>query len=254
MFEKLVESTKQKGSRRTGRLFLITTLIYGAMLTTTGVATIFWFNPVLADTFKLESMLVPPVPPVSRPVVQQTITRNNAVPAGFVPPVNPPPTANPTEVPPGPNRNRVMIDGVVGSPLISDGVPGSARNDSFAGDPPPPPAPRKPAPTPELKPDPTPTPNRIVRTSTILQGTAIRKVQPPYPPIAKAARIQGAVQVQVEISEEGQVISAVVLSGHPLLREASVQAARQWLWRPTILGDKPVKVQGVLTFNFTLTQ
>src|SRR5262245_29923520 len=86
----------------------------------------------------------------------------------------------------------------------------------------------------------------------VLQGMAIKKVQPPYPPIAKAARASGAVQVQVTISETGEVIESSVISGHPLLRDAALQAARQWLFKPTELSGVPVKVQGILTFNFTL--
>jgi protein TonB len=85
-----------------------------------------------------------------------------------------------------------------------------------------------------------------------LQGSAIKKPAPAYPPIAKAARAAGAVQVQVTISEDGRVIDAQVVSGHPLLRDAAVQAARQWVFKPTELSGVPVKVQGVLTFNFTL--
>jgi protein TonB len=86
----------------------------------------------------------------------------------------------------------------------------------------------------------------------VLQGSAIKKIQPPYPPIAKAARASGAVQVQVTISEDGRVMDAAVVSGHPLLRDAALQAAKQWVFKPTELSGVPVKVQGVLTFNFTL--
>jgi protein TonB len=86
----------------------------------------------------------------------------------------------------------------------------------------------------------------------VLQGKAIRKIQPPYPPIARAARASGAVQIQVTISESGQVIEASVIGGHPLLRDAALQAARQWTFQPTELSGVPVKVQGILTFNFTL--
>jgi protein TonB len=60
------------------------------------------------------------------------------------------------------------------------------------------------------------------------------------------------VRIQVTISEEGRVIEAAALDGHPLLREAALQAARQWVFNPTNLSGVPVKVQGVLTFNFTL--
>jgi TonB family protein len=87
----------------------------------------------------------------------------------------------------------------------------------------------------------------------VLQGLAIKKTQPPYPPIARAARASGAVQVQITINETGEVIEASVISGHPLLRDAALEAARQWLFKPTELSGVPVKVQGILTFNFTLT-
>jgi TonB family protein len=96
------------------------------------------------------------------------------------------------------------------------------------------------------------TSQKINVSGGVLQGKAIKRVQPPYPPIAKAARASGAVQVQVTISETGEVIEASVISGHPLLRDAALQAARQWLFKPTELSGVPVKVQGILTFNFTL--
>ena len=86
----------------------------------------------------------------------------------------------------------------------------------------------------------------------VLQGNAMRKVQPPYPALAKEAGAQGAVQVAVTVSEEGNIISAEAVSGHPLLKESAVTAARQWTFKPTALAGKPVKVQGILTFNFTL--
>src|SRR5262245_44140119 len=95
-------------------------------------------------------------------------------------------------------------------------------------------------------------PKKLTVSGGVLQGKAIKKVQPPYPPIAKAARASGAVQVQVIIGETGEVIEASVISGHPLLRDAALQAARQWLFQPTELSAVPVKVQGILTFNFTL--
>jgi protein TonB len=251
MFDRLIESTKQKNGGRTGRLVLLTTVIYGAMLMVTGIATIFWFNPVLADVFRVETMLVPPVPPAPKTSAPQTVVRDNAAPAAFLVPAPPSVTVDPGSIPPAPPvTSRIVVTGPPAGPGgIFNGVPGA--EDEGPGEPPPPPATRKPDPTPDSKPSPAPQ-RPITRTSTILQGTAIRKVQPVYPAIAKAARVQGPVQVQVEISEEGQVTSAVVLSGHPLLRDASVQAARQWLWKPTLLGKVPVKVQGVLTFNFVL--
>ncbi|MBS1788568.1 MAG: energy transducer TonB [Acidobacteria bacterium] len=95
-------------------------------------------------------------------------------------------------------------------------------------------------------------PKRISVSGGTIQGSAIKRVQPTYPSVAKAAKASGAVQVQITISEEGKVIDAVAISGHPLLRDAALEAARQWEFKPTELSGKPVKVQSTLTFNFTL--
>lgn len=95
-------------------------------------------------------------------------------------------------------------------------------------------------------------PKKVSVSGGVLQGSAITKVQPEYPAIAKAAGAQGAVQVQIVIDEQGNVTNVDVVSGHPLLREAASKAAQQWRFKPTELSGKLVKVQGILTFNFTL--
>jgi len=95
-------------------------------------------------------------------------------------------------------------------------------------------------------------PKKINVSGGVLQGSAVKKVQPSYPAVAKAAGAQGAVQVQITVNETGQVIAAEAISGHPLLRESALEAARQWAFKPTELSGVPVKVQGLLTFNFTL--
>jgi protein TonB len=86
----------------------------------------------------------------------------------------------------------------------------------------------------------------------VLNGKALSKPEPVYPPIAKAARAQGTVTVQVVIDEDGDVISANAVSGHPLLQQAAVLAARQAKLSPTFLSGHPVKVSGILTYNFVL--
>lgn len=93
---------------------------------------------------------------------------------------------------------------------------------------------------------------RISLSNGVLQGNAIKKVQPAYPAIAKAAKASGAVQVEITISEEGKVINASVSNGHPLLRDAALEAARQWEFKPIMVSGAAVKAQGTLTFNFTL--
>jgi TonB family protein len=86
----------------------------------------------------------------------------------------------------------------------------------------------------------------------VLNGKAVSKPAPVYPPIAKAARAQGAVTVQIIVDEEGYVISANAVSGHPLLQQAAVFAARQARFSPTFIDGQPVKVSGVITYNFVL--
>jgi len=79
---------------------------------------------------------------------------------------------------------------------------------------------------------------------------ATTRVEPTYPPLAKAAGVSGAVLVEVTIDESGNVISASAVSGHPLLKDAAVAAAREWTFAPTKLAGNPVKVIGTITFNF----
>ncbi|MBS1787798.1 MAG: energy transducer TonB [Acidobacteria bacterium] len=120
--------------------------------------------------------------------------------------------------------------------------------DFDAPPPPPPPMPKPEAEGAEAK----PAPKKINVSGGVLQGSAIKKVQPDYPLEAKMSRIQGLVQIQVIISEEGKVIEANVISGPEELREAALNAARQWEFKRIELSGVPVKVQGVLNFNFTL--
>ena len=92
----------------------------------------------------------------------------------------------------------------------------------------------------------------VIMSGGILNGKAVSKPAPDYPPIAKAARAQGTVVVQIVVSEEGDVVSAQAVSGHPLLQAAAVAASRQAKFTPTRLNGVPVKIAGTLTYNFFL--
>jgi TonB family protein len=85
-----------------------------------------------------------------------------------------------------------------------------------------------------------------------LNGKAISLPTPEYPAIARQAQASGAVSVQVTIDEEGNVVAANAVSGHPLLRSAAVTAARQAKFSTTKVNGEPVKVSGVLTYFFTV--
>ena len=105
----------------------------------------------------------------------------------------------------------------------------------------------------DAPPAPTPPPRpKTVVSGGVLNGKAISKPQPAYPAIAKAARAQGTVTVQILVDESGRVVSASAVNGHPLLQQAAVAAARQARFSPTLLSGQPVKVSGVITYNFVL--
>lgn len=94
-----------------------------------------------------------------------------------------------------------------------------------------------------------PTPNKIVSRG-VLNGEAKNLPKPIYSLAAKSVGAQGQVTVQVTIDETGRVISANAVTGHVLLRADAEKAARNARFSPTLLSDVPVKVTGVITYNF----
>jgi len=84
----------------------------------------------------------------------------------------------------------------------------------------------------------------------VLEGNAITRVEAIYPPTARMMRAFGTVRVQITISETGSVVAATAISGHQALRSAAVDAAFKWVFKPTTVNGEPIKVQGILTFNF----
>jgi TonB family protein len=126
-----------------------------------------------------------------------------------------------------------------GDPNGTGSVASSAPQPVISEAPPPPP----PQPTPK------PVPKAPI-SGGVLNGRAVSLPKPPYPPIAKAAHASGTVTVQVTIDESGKVISAHAVGGHPLLQQAAVQAAYQARFTPTQLSGQPVKVTGVIQYNF----
>ena len=100
----------------------------------------------------------------------------------------------------------------------------------------------------------SPTPIPKVISGGIINGKAMNLVKPPYPAAARTVRASGAVNVQVVIDESGKVISATAVSGNPLLRAAAEQAARNSNFTPTMMSGQPVKVTGVIVYNFVDAQ
>jgi TonB family protein len=84
----------------------------------------------------------------------------------------------------------------------------------------------------------------------VRQGAPIFKPQPKYPQNGRRFNASGKVEVRVTISVTGRVIKAIAISGHPLLRDAAVEAARRWEFEPTVVNGTPVGTELVLTFDF----
>ncbi len=158
----------------------------------------------------------------------------------------------PKEIPPATSLNKgdqglSDIDGGIEGGVeggVMGGVVGGVVGGTGPAVPPPPPPP-------EPRPEPPP-PSIVRRSEGVIRGNAISKPIPDYPPLAKSARVEGDVVIEITISEDGDVAAARVVSGHPLLQQAALSAARQWKFKPTLLNNTPVKVSGVLTFRFKL--
>ena len=116
----------------------------------------------------------------------------------------------------------------------------------------------KPAPPPEKPRVQEPEPAQQAKAVTVSKGAQLAKlihqVKPIYPPLAKAARISGTVQLLAVIAKDGTVHNLQTLSGNPLLVRAALDAVSQWVYRPTLLNNEPVEVTAPIEVNFILTQ
>jgi len=97
------------------------------------------------------------------------------------------------------------------------------------------------------------TPTRIRVSQGVTAGLVIKRVNPVYPPLARTARVQGSVLLAAVIGKDGTIQNLHVVSGHPLLTQAALDAVRQWRYKPYILNGEPVEVDTQVTVNFTLS-
>jgi protein TonB len=97
------------------------------------------------------------------------------------------------------------------------------------------------------------TPQRVRVSTGVAAGLLIRKVTPNYPPLAKQARIQGQVVLQAEISKDGTIQNLQLISGHPMLAPAAIEAVKQWRYKPYLLNGEPVAVETTVLVNFSLS-
>jgi TonB family protein len=97
-------------------------------------------------------------------------------------------------------------------------------------------------------------PRRVRVSQGVMQGLLVSKVQPEYPEDAKDQRIEGAVVLKVTVDKEGNVANVQLISGHPLLAPAAIEAVKQWKYKPFLLDGIPLAVETQVTVNFTLAE
>jgi TonB family protein len=265
MFNNLIESSSHaREFKRRGSFVLFTAVTYGVLFVITGVMSIYAYDARLEDqNTQIITMLNPidvaplkpaPInrnaaPPKSNNSKQNYAEREIAMAGVNRPDVAPDKTSvNPNKNLPIPDSGLYRITGRDFNP----GVPGGPGNSTNGGGDelngrtpvieigPPPVLP----PVEKVKP-------RIIHKS-VINGEALSLPKPPYPPLAKQMGIQGAVSVQVLIDETGRVVSAKAVSGNPFLVTAAQRAALGARFSPTLVDAQPMKVSGVITYNFVL--
>jgi len=92
----------------------------------------------------------------------------------------------------------------------------------------------------------------VTVSAGVAGGLLIRKVAPTYPSIAKTARVSGTVVLAATISKSGFVVNLQVVSGPPMLRQAAIDAVRNWQYRPYLLNNQPMEVQTTINVDFNL--
>ena len=257
MFENLVESgSHAQDVRRKGSFLLAFTGVYIVLGVAFFIVGILWYNAQL-DVQNLElTALIAPVPAPPAPKTEEApkpekveinknvdvrkeliadVSRSEIVPekvqtkASDIPPVR---RGVATVI--GSGNTNAIAPVAPGAGGTGTGAPVAAKID-IKDEPPPPP--------------PKPTPHAPI-SGGVMNGKAVHLVTPPYPAIARSAHAAGQVTVQVLIDENGNVVSAHATGGHPLLQAAAVAAARASKFTPTKLSGQPVKVNGVIIYNF----
>lgn len=265
MFNNLVESDSHKEDyKRKTSFFLYTLAGYAVLMLAAGVASIYAYDAHLENqnteflVLLTPSMQAQPVQENDTPRAQAGTSDDTQLPQrkALIAPISdstqPPDkisaVASPNkEMPPGAfvlsgKDLDVSSNGLRGPQTPSGSNSGNGSNGNIVK--------IEEAP-PQLNVEPKPAPKKqVVNIGSLITGKAISLPKPPYPKIATAVHASGAVTVQILLDEAGRVISARAISGHPLLQAAAVNAAYQARFSPTILTGQPVKVSGIITYNF----
>jgi len=264
MFKNLIESSSHTQEyKRRGSFLLFTGAVYVVLFIVTGVVSIYAYDARLdAQILDYEVTMLPPTEIISdvrpEPAAQpdrprDTHDNDTRIPERAVAmldtdrPEVVPDTVSATRsphlpLPPGPVRitGRDLPGSMPGPGTTREGGTQVVPSTQIVqiDEPPPPPDPPKPP--------------RVV-SKGVINGQALSLPRPNYPEMAKRIRLQGTVNVQVLIDEQGRVISAKAISGSPFLTVEAQKAAMGARFSPTKLGDQAVKVSGIITYNFVLS-
>jgi protein TonB len=262
MFNNLIESCAHKTElKRKGAFFFATIAVYALLLSAAGIASVVAYDANLENqSLELVSLLTPiqttkQEEPPERQQTQrsssnkpQIATRTVAIARVEDPKIPEQISTTPSNVPPIPTNSPFDIGKDNTDPAMPDSPGNSNGNNSSTNS-----TGRVIVPETETTPPPVikkePKPPTLI-SKGVITGQATSLPKPLYPQFARSAGARGQVSVQVLIDETGKVISATVISGHPLLRQVSQQAALQAKFNPTYLSNVPVKVSGVINYNF----
>lgn len=270
MFDQLTESNGNQQDTKSRRgYFVVTTLIVGVLFLSGVVWSLYGKDLVLGGDMEISVIVTPVAPTENAPRPQQpkqerrqtaepdtkAATRqthmlrpdeNPKVPDSIstTPNTSKARTSN-FEFDPGPEKDGTTAIVGPGGPGTSIGDPGGADDKEpveIKKTIPPPPA---------IKIEPV-EPKKVHKISGgVVNGKALSLPVPVYSSAAKAMGVSGIVNVEVTIDESGKVISANAISGHGMLRQSAEKAARDARFKPTLLSNEPVKVTGVIVYNFT---
>jgi protein TonB len=238
MFEdSLIESGNRLKTKRgltTSFTFVMEIILVGVM-----VLIPLLFTEALPKAQLLTGLVAPPPPPPPPPppaaVIKVVKIQTNMINDQLRTPTKIPKKIEiikEEEVPP-------QMAGVVGG--VPGGIPGGTMNGVIGG------IANSAAIVPKIA-----TPTRVRVSQGVTSGLLIVHPQPTYPPLAKQARISGAVVLQAEISKDGSIQNLHVISGHPMLIQNALEAVKRWKYKPYILNGEPVEVETTITVNFTL--
>jgi protein TonB len=236
MFDDLLESTNEKKKTNKGWSVILSGLVQTVILGVLVLIPLIYTEAL--PKAMLSTLLIappPPPPPPPPPAVVKTVVKPVArlIQSGKLmqPRAIPKEVAvfKEAELPPDVINNTGTTGGVFG------GIPGQGL--IGAALPPPPKA---------------AAPSRIKQGGNVTAASIVTQTRPVYPPLARQARIQGNVLLHAIIDKDGRVAQLEVVSGHPLLVQAALDAVKQWRYKPTLLNGDPVEVDTQITVTFTM--